>query len=199
MGWFGRIKSTGGNAASGGAPGGGALGGGALSPAPDVVLIVLEPVPEVLEGWVLLVESLNDLAARLDRHLGPAQDISHCQPSAARAVTRDAWTLASVCHSSTGGAGPTSGLLDCVGGPTEVSGEGTVLACDWMAPATSYPSAARWRRAVWEMKSERGMPVADSNAWMTGNQVLSTRTACLRTVSGATPSSRVATAPRVSS
>lgn len=50
-----------------------------------------------------------------------------------------------------------------------------------------------------EMNSDRGIPVAVSKAWMTGNQVSLTRTACLRTSSGSTSESRASTTARESS
>jgi hypothetical protein len=73
------------------------------------------------------------------------------------------------------------------------------LVCGSTSPATSYPSAARCRRAVCEMNSDRGIPVATSKAWMAGNQMSFTRTACLRIASGATPARRLSTSVRVSS
>ena len=123
------------------------------------------------------------------------------QPSPARAVTRAAWTFASVCHSpapSSAGAaaaGRAAGAAAAEGAAP--AGNGVVRGST--SPATSNPSAARCRRAVWEMNSERGMPVATSKAWTAGNQVSLTLTACLRIASGATSTRRASTSSRVSS
>ena len=119
-------------------------------------------------------------------------------PPAASAVTRDAWTLASVCHSSDSSAGSSRSLEGTPAGVNAARAAGSP-ARGSTSPATSYPSAAKCRRAVLDMNSDRGIPVATSNAWMTGNQMPLTLTACLRIASGATSASRCSTSSRTSS
>ena len=98
-------------------------------------------------------------------------------------VTRDDWTLASVCHSSDSSAGSSRSLEGTQAGVNAARAAGSP-ARGSTSPATSYPSAAKCRRAVSDMNSDRGIPVATTNAWMTGNQMPLTLTACLRIASG---------------